>query len=564
MVFGFAVPDGLPPVVGAAPYDVIARQVPRQLVQLLNGREDRGVRFLPFLGNLGGQRRFLPVRQPLPPATLAALHRRGSVGLLVDGQVAADRVRLRVHDGVSLHTRVDLELPFAPTEPFAVLPRLWFEVTTELGWTGRPMAVHLPDGPTLSWLLVAKDELLALEAGLPPAAGVDVLRAARHCVGAAADLPVVQDVALETAAHLLRGGRPRESVVELLRELAGCAPDVPEVLRRLGGMLQVCEDERTAAAVWTRVARLDPGPEAVETAAALWFRQARPELARDVLLAARAGGSLSVSGLGQLAAVADRLGDRALRDELADELLRARPLPWAVARLLVTILIEREQPEQARAVAEESLREPDRPAGLWLDLGRACLMMDDGAAAALALESARAAADAGPELRRDVDRLLRLCAVPRLFGSMRRADAALERGDRRTALRLAREVVRGAGGSGDAWLFLGVVRHKLRQDRRAEVALRRALELDGTLAEAHNRLGILLVGRGAFDEGLSHLRTAESLAPNDPSPQLHLAQACALAGQPADGRRHLEQAGRLGANQQLLAAIRRQFFARGA
>ena len=36
VVFAFAVEDGLAPVVGAAPFSVLARQVPRVLVEQLN------------------------------------------------------------------------------------------------------------------------------------------------------------------------------------------------------------------------------------------------------------------------------------------------------------------------------------------------------------------------------------------------------------------------------------------------------------------------------------------------------------------------------------------------
>ena len=38
----------LKPVVGAAPYDVLARQLPRLLVTRLNNGGDRGVRYFPF------------------------------------------------------------------------------------------------------------------------------------------------------------------------------------------------------------------------------------------------------------------------------------------------------------------------------------------------------------------------------------------------------------------------------------------------------------------------------------------------------------------------------------
>ena len=140
-------------------------------------------------------------------------------------------------------------------------------------------------------------------------------------------------------------------------------------------------------------------------------------------------------------------------------------------------------------------------------------------------------------------------------------DTTLAKGDAREALRLARTVVRRSRHAAEAWLFLGVVRQKLRHERRAEIALRRALTLDEDLAEAHNRLGILLVGRGEVEKGHAHLLRAVALAPEDPSPQLHLAQACVLLGRRADAETHLRAAQDLGARPELVDAVRRAFFA---
>jgi Flp pilus assembly protein TadD len=147
---------------------------------------------------------------------------------------------------------------------------------------------------------------------------------------------------------------------------------------------------------------------------------------------------------------------------------------------------------------------------------------------------------------------------------MRQVDAALAGSDQRQALRTARNLVRDAADAGEAWLFLAIVRLRLGHDWRAERALRRALELDDGLAEAHNRLGILLVGQGNLEPGVQHLLRAGLLAPTDPSPRLHLAQAYALLGRRGEGERNLREAERLGANPRALAAIKQQFYAQGA
>ena len=93
VVFAFAVEDGLAPVVGAAPYDVLARQIPRILVGQLNGDSDRGVRFFPFLGPVDGARSFLRLREPLDPKALVALHKQEGVDRLVDGVYTRHQAR---------------------------------------------------------------------------------------------------------------------------------------------------------------------------------------------------------------------------------------------------------------------------------------------------------------------------------------------------------------------------------------------------------------------------------------------------------------------------------------
>ena len=557
VVFGFAVPDGLSPVVGAAPYEVLGRQLPRQLVQMLNAGADRGARFLPYLTSTNGQRMFLRVRELLPLETLASLHQRGEVELLVDGLVTANAIRLRAHDGKTQRPRLDIEIPFHPSRAAESLLRMWFELTGALGWSEKPQPLPV-SGQALSWWLVAKDELLALEAGMAAPADTDVLRAARECA-AVADVTPVHDVAFETAVALLRAGKRREQVVELLRQI-GLQTQSVAAMRRASALLQAAGDERSAAEALTRAVQQERAPADIENSASLWFRTGELQRAREVLHEAHAAGQLGSSGLAQLAAVADRMGDAALRDRITDELAASPELSAPAARLVGSFLIERDRTQEAHAVLERAAHAYPQDAGLWLDLGRACLMLDRQEDARNALQAAATNAGAG-ESRRDIERLLRLSKVPGLFAGMRNVDTLLAKGDARWALRQAREIVRRSEHAAEAWLFLGVVRQKLRQERRAESALRQAIALDEGLAEAHNRLGILLVGRGEVEQGHEHLQRAVQLAPTDPSPQLHLAQACVLLGRRADAETHLRNAQQLGARPEMLDAVRRAFFA---
>ncbi len=557
VIFGFAVADGLLPVVGAAPYEVLGRQLPRQLVQMLNGGADRGVRFLPYLTSTNGQRMFLRVRELLPVSTLASLHQRGEVQLLVDGLVTADTLKLRAHHGTTQQLLLDIDIPFRADKPAEALSRMWFELTGVLGWSEK-MAPLPVTGPALSWWLVAKDELLTLEAGMQPQADADVLRPAREAI-ALADVAVVHDVAFETSIVLLRAGKRREQVADMLA-LLGRSTQRLLSMRRAAALLQAAGDERAAAELLMLVLQRERLPADVESCAAMWFRLGELQLAHEALQAAHQAGELAPAGLAQLAAVADRLGDAALRDRITDQLTKVADLPAPVARLVGSFLVEGDRVAEAHALLKRAAHAYPGDSGLWLDLGRACLMLDRPEEARDALQSAATNAGAG-ESRRDIERLLRLSKVPGLFAGMRNVDTLLAKGDARWALRQAREVVRRSEHAAEAWLFLGVVRQKLRQERRAESALRRALALDQDLAEAHNRLGILLVGRGDIEKGHEHLVRAVQLAPTDPSAQLHLAQACVLLGRRADAEEHLRTAQDLGARPEMLDAVRRAFFA---
>ena len=75
IVYALSIGEDLPPVVGAASYGVLARQIPRLAVSLLNGEGDRGIRFFPLIGPLEGRRQFFSVSHMLSPEKLVALLR---------------------------------------------------------------------------------------------------------------------------------------------------------------------------------------------------------------------------------------------------------------------------------------------------------------------------------------------------------------------------------------------------------------------------------------------------------------------------------------------------------
>lgn len=556
VVFGLAVADGLPPAVGAAPYDVLARQLPRLLVMRLNGGGDRGVRFFPFLATVDGRRSFLRVREPLAPAALQELHRQGDLALLCDGALTHESLQWRVLDAHSGQQRLAVEMPFDPRKPLEVLTRLEFELAGLLGWTGRPQAPCALAGEALGWFLVLKDQLLAREARLEPDGG-DPLRAVRRGLDLAPDDLALQATVIDYAALLAQPEAP-PGLGEQLARLAAerTLPDAQ--LERLAAVLVATGQDALAADVAARAAAAAPQrADLVERAAALLFRHGRLAEVRALVERSRALGVASPASLAQYAVVCDNEGDHATRRALVDELVRLPALPVPVARLVVSFLLEDDRAMAAREVAQRALTAAPEHAMLHFELGRACLLLGDEVAS----RSAFAAAirhGMPPALAPQARRLAAMTRTPGLWAAVQRVEDRLTAGDLPGGLGAVRDALRTLGHCAELWFLVGVIRHRLGQPRRAQLAYARALRLDEGLADAHNRLGILLVGNGRLAEGHAHLERAHALAPGEASPLLHLAQACALLGRRNEAERHIEAAVAAGAAPELVAAVRRE------
>ena len=555
VVFTFAVADGLKPVVGAAPYDVLSRQIPRALVTRLNGEDDRGLRFFPFLGPVDGQRSFLRLRELLAPKSLAALHKQAEVDILVDGLIHQDRIEWRVVDGKSSEVRLTMDLPFDPIEPFAVLPRIEFEVAGLLGWQGVSGHVMGLQGEALGWYLVLKDEYLRREANLPET-GDDPLRAARRCVELAGADAEVQQLVIDFFALLLRRGELHDAVAVVAGQMAPLVTDA-EMLERLGGLMYAAGDERAAANLLVRAALRSPSnSDLVERAASMAFRVGDDEAVGAVVAGARALQSVTPNMVAQLAASYDRLNDVVRRKELVDELLGEEDLPVPVARLVASFLLEEGDAAVALTVLERTLLKSPEQSVLHYELGRACMLLDDTARAGVALNKAL---EFGlPEkLQVQATRLLRLSLVPGLWIGTTLVEKAIAVGDLGAALTAVRALVRRVGPVAEAWLLFGIVQHKLGKLRRAERLLRRAVKYHEECAEAHKQLGVVLVQSGRARDGGTHLERAHALLPKNALLLLHLAQASALDGRLELAQKRVDEAAQLGIDPQLIQAVRR-------
>ncbi len=557
VVFPFAVADGLSPVVGAAPYEVLARQLPRLLVARLNDGGDRGIRFFPFLGPIDGQRSFLRLRELFDPRALAQIHKQDT-RFLCDGLFQANGLHVRVMDAVTHEVVLALDLPFDPLRPLEAVARLEYELLGALGWSGRPHAPLALSGEALGWFLVLKDTVLRREANLVDPA-TDPLRPARRCVELAGDDVDVQDAVLDLCAHTLRRGERRTEVAEVVQALAPRVTRPVAAIERAAAIAVAAGADVVAAEALLRAAHAAPErADLVERAAAQLFRLGRLDEVRDLVARARARGAVSSNALAQLAAAHDRSGDTNARDGLVEELRVLPDLPVPVARLVVSFLLEQERATAAMEVLDRALLVEPGNAMLHFEAGRACLLLDDGDRAASAL---RRAIELGlpVTVAGQAHRFLRLSVVPGLWAGTQTVENAIVAGDPAGALAALHRMVRRTGPVAEAWVLLGIVRSRLAQGRRAERAFRRALHLDPQNAEAHNRLGVVLLSRGEVEAGHHHLERAHQLAPLDSGPLLHLAQACALLGRRAEAERHVIAAERAGAAPTLVEAVRRGF-----
>ncbi|MEO0479877.1 MAG: tetratricopeptide repeat protein [Planctomycetota bacterium] len=558
IVFVFAVPEdaGSP---GAVPWAVWSRQLPRLIVSTLNGEDDRGLRFFPFLGVQDGKRTFLEPRDQLPGAVLAQVHGQSAQpDFLIDGILREHLLLMRVHSGDGRSTVLEVEMPFESKRPFACVRRAAFELQGPLGLRTELSRSPNLEGDALRGFLLAKDALLALEASL-------LVEGIEHSIDLALQSfredpshPDLGNLLVETGRHLVRHGVGVDRVLLALRSAMECIPDDSPALAGLAELFEACRSNDDAVSARLRVAAQSPSDtDAVLAAGNGLFRVGQIEQARDVLVAAIEAGNHDTRVRAQLAACEEMRGQLAARDQILSDLADddAASFSPGPARFVATWLIDHGRPSRAVEVLDRALPGNEEHAGLWLERGRANL-------GAEVLDAARRDLQKCLELRPDeamrqeARRLIRLAQADSTLPSILQIERALQ-GDRLDeALRLARALCRERKDSVEAHLLLGVVRQRRNEFSKAIKSYRRSLRCDSTNAEAHNRLGILLVERGKPEEGVNHLRHAVDLSPTDASCWLHFAQGAYAVGDHEDARDAVKRAERIGTHDQVCAQVR--------
>lgn len=557
IVHAFATAPDLERVPRAAPWPVLARQVPRELVAMLNRGGDRGARFLPLIGVVDGRRRFLEPAKPLPVEMLLKLHGQSTAPqLLVDGELGPDFLRVRAVAGNDGDVRLTQELPFDPTDPWPTLSRAAFELAGLVGISGPPAAPPALRGTLLARWFEARDMLLILEAKmLPPDVGavLDVgLAAVRE---GPARLPVLH-VLVDLCRQLAAAGMRDERIAAALRESLNDAPLA--LLRDAALVAEAASGAGAAAELWGRVATEDPSrTEALTRAASGLFELGRLEDARELLRHAVDAGNRDPELRAQLAAVEELGGDPLKRDRLLSELLEeaGAGLPPKVLRLVASWLIDRGEAERALELLEEASRVDPTLPGPWLERGRALLALGRGPDARQALERClelRPSVEGRDEARR----LLRLTSADGYLPLALEVEAGLAAGEPRCALRAAKRLVAAHPRFTESWLLLGLARHRCGHLRRATRAYAHALRLEPRCAEAHHRLGLVLAQRGRPDAGFTHLQHAVAIEPSDPAAWIHLAQIAHGIGRRVEARDAVRRAERLGGSTTMLDEVR--------
>jgi predicted Zn-dependent protease len=560
VVFAFAVEKDLPPVVGAAPYGVLARQLPRLVVNRLNGDRDAGLRFFPLLGTDNGTRQFFTIDEMLPPEQLAGLHGlQGQVPYMIDGKIDAKTLTFRVFEENQLLVTMQT-IDFDPLDPLPAATRMLFEMSGVFQWSGAPPALPDIESRALSHFFVAKDDLLCLEAGFPREDDDQWVRAIRCVFDERPEDRDVQTLLLDICRHLVR----TKSAPTQVRDLLVHATAVTNGLRLAGEAAAVlddlgCRDE--ADALFERLVHEPDISEAVALRlAAFLFRRGRFAEGRDHLERVRARGVAGNRLLAQLAVLYQRLGQDVERHAVIDELANRDNLPPTVSRMVCGELVDQNRAVEALAVIDRCLARSPDDATLWLEKARVLLHGDDPTSAGPVLEEVFRHHPSAA-VREEAARLQRFASLPHVLPALRVVDAALAGNHLDRALQLATDLVQANPDLAEGWLFLGVTHQRRESIDEAIVALQKAVTLDTTLGEAHNRLGILLVGAGRHREGAEQLERAIEILPAESGPQIHMAQALALLGDKDAGRRALEEAERLGADPRMVESVRRTFFA---
>jgi len=549
-------------------HHAIARQLPRLLAELIDGRQGYSCQFLPMVGGRSGKRGFVTFRDMLG-ADQIPLFTDARPDLLVEGRIGDGKAEVFVsavspepgRSVIQHRTR----LAFDPEDPRILYMRLILELWDALDLRERPIPPPEMPAEAFRLYLAGIDEELALAANLTQEPDQSPFAPLLRALELAPGSPVILDAMLSMARlHIeQRRGDVDHAAAALAKSLehGSCDKRYVEEAARLARFTKNRE------AVEALVAKhVESSPEDYELSLALastWLRAGREAEAIDVLEASAAvfdevPPNVGPKILALLLQHSLAYGDREAAARWAERLRTVDTLPVDAAEILIRWASDESRPDAARE-ARRRVPEAEHSSQVDLELARALLVGDQTERAKeqlLALQNDRDA-----RIRGEAERLLRFVEDPEVLRLLEQADSDLRGKNARAALRWAKAAVKRQPNLAETHFVLGLVRSALGQPRRAIRALRRALSLDCDLIEARNRLGILLVSIGRHREAYEQLQRVLQQRADQLGPLLHMAQACHYLGRNDEGLGHLERAEQLFPDHPMVRETRNTFFA---
>jgi tetratricopeptide (TPR) repeat protein len=547
------------------PLGALVRQVPHLLCSLAHGQDGLRARFFPFVSSESGKRGFTSFEDLLPPEQVLGQLLQSispTPTIVIDGHVGAVETCIRAlrHTAEGPEITGLASFPTTFEDPRVLLNRLTLEL-----WDLLDLATRVRTPPRFGrealWLfLEGKDRELALRAGLvtsdeDPFAPIvqalalepqsqdlhDALLAmasvsitqgrgdpllAAAALAHAAENDEVRMAWLSQAFRLAQQSGHNEATLELGRAILLREPGQEELAlslaRHLAGRRRYSEARRLL-----RDCIEAPGMSA-DTESSTDPEMANPN--RDE----QRGHVFAL-----LFQLSSTLGDDDACDRWMEALLQCKHRPVAVLPFAAQWLMDQRRWDSAQAILSDATDQEQVAPELALAQGRLLLLRGQQDQAKPWLEIAIAG---DPHVETEAQRLTEIADGQPVLADLKEIETLNHAGSLPEALDLARKVVKIRPDLAESWYALGLVRSTLGQARRAIRALRQALSRRHDYPAARNRLGILLVSTGRYQDGYRELQQVLEADQDMMSPLLHMTQACYHLKRHEEGVQYLKRA----------------------
>ncbi len=562
-----ALDESLQTVNEPLPLTVAARQIPRQLAELVAGQGNWRTSYMPLVGSDEGKRGFVGFGNLVPVEQLTQiLQQQEMPELLVDGLLSEKQLELRISSPKSGEVLADSVLPFYPAALQALLNRLILELWDRLNIPGRPSTVPPVDPEVFNLFLIGRDEELAVAANLTSTKTESSFLPLLTALEKSPNETLVLNTTLALARHYIekRRGDANEAVEALVKTIQLGARDL-NFMKLASYLVRVTGNRGALRKVAVPYLELEPGDEELALSVGHgFFLQGEFEAATYVLSRCSAVCFDTTQASKPMGSVLALLSECYQKQQKVEDFeksfaaLRKCPTLTAhAADVLSKHLCENEQWQEALELLERTLNQGETDPGLYLEKARVHLLLLDPANAGVALDHLDTLESGHAE---DSQRLRHFVDHPEILRSIEQAERALSAGDASEALKLTKNAIKNAPDFAEPHYLLGLVRSSMQQPKKAIKSLEKAINIRPDFAEARNRLGILLVSLGKYGQAYDHLALVLAQRPDLIGPLLHMAQACHYLNRQEEGESHLARAEELDPGNTLVSETRSMFF----